>query len=106
MDRFFRGQEAHMLELELWLLCTTLGGFFVGGTSISWARSDRSPWHVLWGRRLFIFTLLFLGGAGLIAAVQRADGLVPLGILAGLLVVAMLWESPPRLRENAPSSLR
>ena len=94
-----------MAELELWLLCTTLGGFFLGGVSISWARTESSPRQLVWGRRLFIATLLFLGGSGFVAAIQRADGLVPLGLLAGLLVVAMLWESP-RLAERIPDSLR
>jgi hypothetical protein len=94
-----------MIELELWLLCTTLGGFFLGGVSISWARSETSPRHVFWGRRLFITTLLSLGAAGLVAALHYAEGLVPLGLLAGLLVVAMLWESP-RVREEIPGSLR
>ena len=94
-----------MVELELWLLCTTLGGFFVGGTSISWARSETSPRHVLWGRRLFIAVLLLLGGTGFVAACHYADGLIPIGLLAGLLLVAMLWESP-RLGEKLPGSLR
>jgi hypothetical protein len=28
------------------------------------------------------------------AAFYQADGIIPLGLLAGLLVVAMLWETP------------
>jgi hypothetical protein len=94
-----------MVELELWLLLTTLGGFFLGGVSITWARTEASPRRVLWGRRLFIGILLTLGGTGFVAAFQHAAGLVPLGLLAGLLLVAMLWEGPPTV-EEFPQSLR
>ena len=38
--------------------------------------------------------VLCLGCAGLVAAGLRSSWLVPLGLLAGLFVVAMLWESP------------
>jgi hypothetical protein len=46
------------------------------------------------GRRLYLAVLVALGGVGLFAAVTRHDGLVPLGMLVGLLIVAMLWEGP------------
>ena len=62
--------------------------------SIYWARSDISPLRTSLGRQLFIVTLLGFGGIGLFAALARANGLAPLGLVAGLLVVCMLWESP------------
>jgi len=46
------------------------------------------------GRRLAFGTFIGLGVIGLVAACHRADALAPLGLLAGLLVVAFLWESP------------
>ncbi|MBI3408115.1 MAG: hypothetical protein HY040_07135 [Planctomycetes bacterium] len=83
-----------MSTFELMLIVVTTAGAFLGGLSIYWARGeDRQP-RTRWGRRLFVMVLLGLGGLGLAAATARAHGLPPLGILAGLLVVAMLWESP------------
>jgi hypothetical protein len=37
---------------------------------------------------------LHLGLTALFAAIQHANGLAPLGITSGLLLVGMLWESP------------
>ena len=42
--------------------------------------------------REFVVTLLSLGGMALFAAIVHADGLAPLGLLSGLLIVGMLWE--------------
>ena len=54
-----------------------------------------------WGRRIFIATLLSLGGTALVAALAHADGLSPLGLLAGMLIVGMLWETPaPALQDE------
>ncbi len=78
--------------LESLLLVTTFAGLLVGALSIHWARSRQSLAN--WGRRLFIATLLLLGGTGLVAAGARADGLVPLGLVAGFLVIGMLWDNP------------
>jgi hypothetical protein len=46
------------------------------------------------GRILFVGTLLLLGAVMQLAAFYQAEGIVPLGLLAGLLLVLMLWESP------------
>lgn len=81
-----------MSTLELCLLLMTPGGCLLGGWSIYWARGQDHPRLMLWGRRLFIVTLLFLGVLTLIAACAHARGLAPLGLIAGLLVVGMLWE--------------
>jgi hypothetical protein len=83
-----------MLMLELCLLGLTLAGCFFGGLCIGWARAAHHCGRALWGRRLFVGTLLVMGMCGLVAAGARANALVPLGILSGLLVVAMVWESP------------
>jgi hypothetical protein len=83
-----------MPQLELCLLFLTVAGLMLGSWSICWARRDSQSSRVLWGRRLFVATILVLGGTALVAAFARADGLAPLGLLAGFLVVAMVWESP------------
>ncbi len=83
-----------MPHLELCLLALSFAGLVLGGWSISLARADWRQSRIAWGRRLFVITLLGLGGSGLVAAFVHADGLVSLGLLAGLLLVAMLWESP------------
>jgi hypothetical protein len=83
-----------MSEFEFGLLLFTIVGVFAGGWGIFWARMSPDAGRRLWGRRLFVATLFFLGAGTLAAAWQRADGLVPLGLSAGLLVVAMLWEGP------------
>jgi len=51
---------------------------------------------MLWGRRLFILTLLLLGITILAAALTHARGLAPLGLIAGFLVIGMLWETVDR----------
>jgi hypothetical protein len=85
--------------MELCLLITALTGLFLGTWSVHWARSKYSERRAWWGRRLFIATLLLLGTTIFLAAILRADGLVPLSLLAGILLVAMLWETPPALQE-------
>jgi hypothetical protein len=81
-----------MDHLEFWLWILAVVGLAVGGWSICWARrEDARAW---WGRRLFVGTLLGLGGSGLVAAMARADATVTLGLLAGFLLIAMLWETP------------
>ena len=46
------------------------------------------------GRRLFIASLLTLGAVGLLAAFAYHESLAPLGLVAGLLIAAMLCELP------------
>jgi hypothetical protein len=78
--------------LDLWLMLMTPGGCLLGGWSIYWARGQH-PARIIWGRRLFIVTLLTLGLLAVMAACARARGLAPLGLIAGFLVIGMLWES-------------
>jgi hypothetical protein len=83
-----------VLDLELSLLGLTVVSLVLGSWAILWARSGPEHGRALWGRYLFVGTLLFMGGTSLVAAFHRAEGLVPLGLLAGMLVVGMLWEGP------------
>ncbi|MSQ95164.1 MAG: hypothetical protein EXR98_11500 [Gemmataceae bacterium] len=80
--------------VELTVLIAMLAGLLSGSCCIYLVKMKPSARQARWGRRLFVLTLLILGGMGLLAALERADGLAPLGLLAGLLTVGMLWESP------------
>lgn len=80
--------------VELSVLIATLVGLLLGGCGIYWVKVRPCPRRAWWGGWLFVVTLLFLGAAGLVAALMRADGLAPLGLLSGLLIVGMLWDSP------------
>jgi hypothetical protein len=90
--------------IELWLAVLTVCCIVLGGLSIYWVKADDAlrSW---WGRRLFVGTLMIMGVTGLAGACLQAEGLAPLGLVAGFLVVAMLWETPdpfrrPRLQEE------
>jgi hypothetical protein len=85
--------------LDLWMMFLTPGGCLLGGWSIYWTRGQDHPRRILWGKTLFVGTLLLLGITALVGAVSRASGLAPLGLCAGFLVIAMLWEIQPRARE-------
>lgn len=81
-----------MDHFELWLWILALIGMVLGGWSLCWARSnDGRAW---WGRRVFVGTLLGLGVSVVVAAMARADGTITLGLLAGFLLIAMLWDPP------------
>jgi hypothetical protein len=85
---------------DLWLLLSTLVGAFFGAWSVLMARGSEGQRRTRFGRSLFIVILIILGGLGLLAATLRAHSLPPLGLVAGLLVVAMVWESPePQLEK-------
>jgi hypothetical protein len=89
----WRNLNVSML-VELIVLIATLLGLITGSFAIYWVRVKPSALRARLGRRLFVVTLLCLGGVALFAAFARADGLAPLGLLSGLLTVGMLWESP------------
>lgn len=80
--------------VEFSVLLITLVGMLLGSFCIYWVKVRPSARRARWGCRLFVVTLLVLGAAALAAALTRADGLAPLGLLSGLLIVGMLWESP------------
>jgi hypothetical protein len=81
-----------MSHLETWLWLVAIVSLLLGGWGVCWARSEEV--RAWWGRRLFVATLLVLGASGLVGAVARADGTITLGLLAGFLLIAMLWETP------------
>ena len=81
-----------MDHLEFWLWILALIGMALGGWSLCWARADEP--RAWWGRRIFVGTILGLGISGLVAAVARADGTITLGLAAGFLLIAILWETP------------
>ena len=80
--------------VELSVLISTLVGTVLGTGCIYLVKMNASARQARWGRRLFVVTLLALGAMALFAAVARADGLAPLGLLSGLLTVGMLWDNP------------
>ena len=83
-----------MAHLDLCVWCLTAAGLVLGIWSIYWVRAEHTAFRVLWGRRVFVAILLKLGGAGVVAVLDRASSLAPLGIISVLLVVAMVWEAP------------
>lgn len=91
-----------MSRLDLSVLVLTLVTAAVGSWSIYWARSETGCWRGRGGRWLFVVNLLALGGAGLVAAFTRAQCLAPLGLVAGLLIVGMMWDGPPPARRRGP----
>jgi len=80
-------------NLDTWLLVVTVAGMAVGGCGILMVQTARASDRLSWGHGLFVTALLALGVSSLLAALTRADGLVLLGLAAGLLVVGMLWET-------------
>jgi hypothetical protein len=86
-----------VLILELSVLVATLLCAGLGAWSIYWAKSEATDRRSIWGHSLFVLTLLALGATGLVAALCRSAGLPPLGLVAGLLVVGMLWDGSPHV---------
>jgi hypothetical protein len=96
-------EERHLSTLEFGVLILTLVYAAVGGWSIYWARAEPHSWRCRGGQVLFVVNLIGVGVAGLVAASARAQGLPPLGLVAGLLIVGMMWEGPaPEVRRPAP----
>lgn len=83
-----------MSVIEACLFLLTILAVFIGSWAIFWARGVANDARRIWGRWLFVATLCGLGAGGLTAAWHKADGLVPLGLCAGFLVIGMLWEGP------------
>lgn len=86
-------EELPVLKLELLLLVLLGIGLFLGSWGILGVRARRASRAWL-GRRLCVSAVVLLGFSSWLAAFHRADGLAPLGLTAGLLLVAMLWEGP------------
>ena len=82
-----------MTSLTILVIGLAVGSFLIASSCLFLVRCECTVIAKV-GRRLFIVALLTLGGVGMAAALARHEGLAPLGLLAGLLIVAMLWESP------------
>jgi hypothetical protein len=91
-------EERHVSTLEFGVLILTLVYAAVGAWSIYWARAEPRTWRCRGGQALFVVNLIGVGAAGLVAASARAQGLPPLGLVAGLLIVGMMWEGPATRR--------
>lgn len=74
-------------------LVISVAAFLLGGSSL-FLIHGHCRLRAKIGRRLFFAVLVALGAAGLAAAFVFHDGLAPLGLLVGLLVVASCWELP------------
>ena len=95
-----------MLSHDVFLPWTLGLGLVLGLWGICWARLG--PTHgrrARWGKCLFLVTFLVLGAATFLAAIQRLDGLAPLGLLSGLLVVGMVWDGPRPAVRTVPDGL-
>jgi hypothetical protein len=79
--------------LEFSVFLTTLFSLLLGSCSMYWVKVRPSARRAWWGSCLFVIALLLLGAAIVVAALIRATGLAPLGLLSGLLIVGMLWDS-------------
>jgi hypothetical protein len=83
-----------MPELEVWLFALALVGLVIGAWGILWARCSQIRQRSSWGQSIFVASIVVLAGSSSVAAFHRAEGLVPLGLTAGFLVIGMLWEVP------------
>jgi hypothetical protein len=88
-------EERPLSTLDLAVLVLTLVSAAVGTGSMYWARAEPLSWRGRSGRAVFVLNLLVLGAAVIVAALVRAQGLAPLGLVAGLLIVGITWEGPP-----------
>ncbi len=90
-----------MTSLTLAAIVLAIGSFLIAGSCLFLVHCQCQVLAKV-GRRLFVAALLALGGVGLLAALACHEGLAPLGLLAGLLIVAMLWDSPaPQLEQQS-----
>jgi hypothetical protein len=86
-----------VFDLDEWLLALLAVGVICGAWSVWHVRGNGDPRRAAWGRRVFLACLSLLGGASVVAVMFAARALVPLGLAAGWLVIAMLWENPFRV---------
>jgi hypothetical protein len=91
--------------LELAVMVLTLVSAAVGAWSIYWAHGEPPCWRCRGGRILFVVNLLAIGATGVVAAFTRAQWLPPLGLVAGLLTIGMLWERPATKPHPAPQHI-
>ena len=84
-----------LIIVELTVLIITLVGMLLGSCCIYWVKvrpaSARRAW---WGCCLFVVTLLTRSASPPGGRLDAGRRPAPLGLLSGLLIVGMLWESP------------
>ncbi len=89
-----------VLSLQFAIIALSVAGFLSGTCTSALARSQH-PRISQWGRCLSFGILVGLGLVGVCAACYCIRSLAVVGILAGLLVVAMVWDAPaPRFEAN------
>ena len=88
-----------MTSLNFLFLALSIGILALGGSCLFLVHGPCSA-RAKFGRRLFLAVLVSLGVVGLVAAIAFHEGLAPLGLLAGLLVVAMCCELPTPELDN------
>jgi hypothetical protein len=86
-----------VLELDEWLLALLAMTVALGSWGVWRVRGNRDPRGALWGRRAFLASLCAVGGGNVVALTWAVRCLVPFGLAAGWLVLAMLWENPFRV---------
>jgi hypothetical protein len=86
-----------VFDRDEWLLMLLAVGVAVGAWSVWRARRGRDSRRAAWGRLVFVVTLVGLAAGTLVAVACAARCLVPFGLAAGWLVIAMLWENPFRV---------
>jgi hypothetical protein len=86
-------------SLNLAAIGLALISFLIGGGCLFLVHCECSVLAKI-GRRLFVAALLALGGVGLVAAIVCHESLASLGLLAGLMVVAMLCEFPAPVEQT------
>jgi hypothetical protein len=86
-----------VFDLDECLLALLAVGVISGGWSVWRVRGSRDPQRTAWGRRVFLAVLCLMSCGTFVAATWAARCLVPFGLAAGWLVIAMLWENPFRV---------
>ncbi len=81
-----------MRELEMWLMMAAGLGLIMGAWGLMCFRNGGRSGS--FGRALSVTALVFLGAGSGFAAFHRAEGLVPLGLCAGLLLVGLVSCEP------------
>ncbi len=85
-----------MAELDSWMWALLAVAVAGGLWSVWCVRGGKETGRTRWGQRLFVGCLLTLGVGNLVALTCAARCLMPFGLSAGWLVIAMLWENPFR----------
>jgi hypothetical protein len=86
-----------VFDLDEGLMLVLTVAVFCGGWGVWRVRGGRDHDRTLWPRRVFLVSLAVLGGGSLVGVLCAARILVPFGLAAGWLVIAMLWENPFRV---------